>query len=369
MRVLVIGSAFPDTSPGSRFRIEQWMPVIAREGVTFDYAAFEDQSLHQVLYTRGNHLAKAAGMLRGIGRRLRLLRSIDSYDVVFIYEEAARMGPAFIERLIARSGKPIVFDFCDPIYLHIDSPTNGYWSYLKFPSKTGTNCRLAAHVLVGNEELGQYARQHNPRVTVVPITIDTEEYRPLPALPTPAGRPPTIGWTGSHSTVPHLDGLRAVLERLAKQQRFRLKVIGTRHGWAAPGVTVDAQPWRAESEVPDLQTIDIGIMPLPDDPWVRRRTQLKIRQYMGLGIPCVASPVGVNTELIQDGRNGFLASSEDEWVDRLTRLIQDPALRARLGAAGRKTIEDRYSAQLWAPRVLQILREAAATRAQGHRAA
>jgi glycosyltransferase involved in cell wall biosynthesis len=210
-------------------------------------------------------------------------------------------------------------------------------------------------VIVGNEELAEYARAHNPHVTIVPITIDTDEYRPAPPR---AAAVPTIGWSGSHSTVPHLDTARLVLQELARTRQFELRVIGA-PSYALDGVTVSAQAWRADSEVADLQRFDIGIMPLPDDPWVSRRTHLKVRQYMGLGIPCVVSPLGVNRELIEDGVNGFLASTREEWVAKLGRLVDDPALRARIGAAGRKTIEERYSAARWAPRVREILEAAA----------
>ncbi|HEY0714582.1 MAG TPA: glycosyltransferase family 4 protein, partial [Polyangia bacterium] len=347
--------------PGSRFRIEQWMPVMEKLGASFDYAAFEDEELHRVLYTRGNTVAKAAGMMRGFARRAQSLRSLRQYDAVFIYEEAARMGPAFIEWLIAKAGIPIIYDFCDPIYLHQPSPSNGLWSHLKFVGKTATICRAASHVIVGNEELAQFARQHNSQVTIAPITIDTDEYRPRSWPPDDPSAIPTIGWTGSHSTVPHLDRLRGVLQRLAEKRKFRLKVIGTPN-WSAPGVNVHPQAWKAATEVADLEDIDIGVMPLPDDPWIKRRTQLKVRQYMGLAIPAVVSPVGVNTELIQDGENGFLPKTDDEWIERLTLLIDTPALRRKLGAAGRKTIEERYSAKIWGPRILDIIRNAVESR-------
>jgi glycosyltransferase involved in cell wall biosynthesis len=360
MKVLVIADALPNKSPGSRFRIEQWMTWMATQGVACDYASFEDEGLRRVIYQPGHYREKATGVLRGFARRFELLRTVRGYDVVFLYEQAARLGPAVIERLIARTGVPIVYDFCDPIYEPYKSFINGYVSYLKFPGKTASICKLSKHVLVGNEELAAYARAHNPHVTIVPITIDTVEYQPAPPRPTPAV--PTIGWSGSHSTVPHLAGASAVLRRLARTRKFRLKVIGG-ESFTLDGVDVVAQPWRAATEVADLQEFDIGIMPLPDDPWVSRRTHLKVRQYMGLGVPCVVSPLGVNRELIDDGRNGFLAVTEDEWVDKLTRLLDDAALRARLGAAGRQTIEERYSAALWAPRVLEILRAAAAGRA------
>jgi glycosyltransferase involved in cell wall biosynthesis len=358
MKVLVIADALANTSPGSRFRIEQWATWMKRAGVTIDYAPFEDAELRRVIYAPGHYAGKAGGFVRGYGRRLALMRKVRDYDVVFVYEQASRIGPAVLERLIARMGVPIVYDFCDPIYKPFKSHINGYLSLLKFPGKTATICQLSQHVIVGNEELAEYARAHNPAVTIVPITIDTDEYRPGPPR-TPAV--PTIGWSGSHSTVPHLDTARPVLQELARTKKFELRVIGA-PAYTLDGVNVSAQPWRADSEVADLQRFDIGIMPLPDDPWVSRRTHLKVRQYMGLGIPCVVSPLGVTRELIEDGVNGFLATSRDEWTSKLARLIDDPALRARIGAAGRKTIETRYSAALWAPRVQQILETAAASR-------
>jgi glycosyltransferase involved in cell wall biosynthesis len=367
VRLLVIAPSLRNTSPGSRFRIEQWMPYFAREGVECDYAAFEDEALHDVIYTHGNAARKTREVLRSFVRRFGLLPDLQRYDAVFIYEEAARLGPAIIERLIALKGVPIIYDFCDPIYLPYKSPRNHYLSYLKFFGKTASICRMAAHVLVGNEELAQYARQHNPDVTIVPITIDTDGYRPRAPRRLGKDEAPIIGWSGSHTTVPHLDGLRDVLVRLRGMRKFRLRVIGA-PSYSLPGVDAEAQPWQAEREVADLSTFDIGIMPLPDDRWTRLRTHLKIRQYMGLGIPCVASPVGVNSELIQDGVNGHLASTDEEWITKLSRLIDDAEARNTLGAAGRKTIEERYSAAVWAPRVLEIIRRSVQTSRSGARA-
>jgi glycosyltransferase involved in cell wall biosynthesis len=356
MKVLVIAPSLRDTSPGSRFRIEQWIPYMERAGAEFTYASFEDDALHRIVYTQGNYVGKALGMVRALGRRFALLPGVRGYDVVFIYEEASRIGPAIIERLVKALGVPIVYDFCDPVYLAYKSPSNSYLSYLKFFGKTGAICRYAQHVLVGNEELGDYARRFNANVTVVPITIDTEVYRPRAKAPS-AG-PPIIGWSGSLTTVPHLNGLVDALKELRTQREFRMRVIGTPE-WRLEGVEVEAMPWRAATELDDLAAIDIGIMPLPDDEWTRLRSHLKVRQYMGLGIPCVASPVGVNRELISDGHNGFLASTREEWLQKLTRLLDDAELRRTFSVAGRKTIEERYSAAVWAPRVLQFLRDAA----------
>ena len=325
------------------------------EGVEFSYESFEDEEMRRIIYTHGNHLRKAQAVLRGFLRRLGLLSTVSNYDVVFLFEEASRIGPAIIERLITRIGVPIVYDFCDPIWMPYRSPTNKYLSYVKCVGKTATICRLSAQVLVGNKDLAEYARQFNPNVTIVPLTIDTASYMAKNWRQPRVGETRVVGWSGSHSTVWHLDGLKCVLKKLRAMRLYSLRVIGT-PTYHLDAVTVQAQPWRAETEAADIREFDIGIMPLPDDPWVRLRTHLKVRQYMGLGIPCVASPVGVITDLIHDGVNGFLASTEAEWIDKLSRLIDDPELRCRIGAAGRKTIEDHYSAKLWAPKVLGILR-------------
>jgi glycosyltransferase involved in cell wall biosynthesis len=272
---------------------------------------------------------------------------------VYLLREAALLGPPLFERRLARSGVPLVFDFDDAVFIPYVSHSNGYLSYLKFPGKTRTTCRLAAHVMAGNDYLANYARAVNPRVTIVPTTIDTEKYTVQPRLES-ENDVPVIGWSGSYSTAQHLSTLRGALKQLAQRERFRLRVIGA-PGYQIEGVDVEALPWRSESEVADLRPFDIGIMPLPDDKWSRGKCGLKALQYMALGVPTICSPVGVNSEIIRDGHNGLLASSDDEWVEKLTRLLRSPEERARLGRAGRQTVEERYSAAVQAPRVLEIL--------------
>ena len=357
MNVLILASNPPDTSPGSRFRIEQWAKILSEQGFSFTYVPFDDEGLYRVLYSRGKFIAKASGMIRGVLRRIALLRHVRDYDAVFVFQEASRIGPAFLERIIAKK-RPIILDFCDPIYLPppVDATGNQRFRFLKFVNKTETICKLSSHVLVGNEELAAYARRFNPNVTVVPITIDMDEYTPPQSQA--ASERPVIGWTGSYSTVPHLGTVRSALEKLGTKRKFQMKVMGT-DSFSLAGVPTIAEPWQSSREVPFLHQCNIGIMPLPDDPWVKLRSHLKIRQFMAVGVPCVASPVGIIPELIQDGINGFLAHSEEEWIEKLSRLIDDPTLRSRMGEKARATIAERYSGRVWAQNVATILREAA----------
>jgi len=352
MRLLALVPSLYDKSPGQRYRLEQWEPLLRERGVDITYAPFECAELNDVVYKQGQIAKKLRLVVQALGRRAALLSKLTNYDVIYLHREAALLGPAVFERLIHRSGVPIVFDFDDAIFLSYKSPSNGYLSYLKFAGKTKTNCRLAAHVMVGNPYLAEYARQFNQNVSIIPTTIDTDKYKPVNIED--ASGPVVIGWTGSHSTVQHLDTLRSALAKLAQRESIRLRVIGTPN-YQIEGVEFETIMWRSETEVEDLSAADIGIMPLPDDNWARGKCGAKALQFMAMGIPTVCSPVGVNTDIIQDNENGLIANSEDEWIEKLSLLIRSRELRARLGKAGRQTIEQRFSAAVQAPRVYEVL--------------
>ncbi len=352
MRILSLVPSIHDTSPGQRFRLEQWEPTLRQEGIAIDLHPFEDAALHSVIYTGGNSRDKLGLIMRAFRQRWKLVKRVRDYDAVYVFREAALLGPPIIERAIRRSGVPMVFDFDDAIFIPYKSPSNSYLSRLKFPGKTRELCKISMRVMAGNEHLADYARRVNSNVSIVPTTIDTAKYQPQES----AGRGPVpvIGWSGSLSTVQHLETLRFALLKLAGKERFRLRVIGT-NSYQLDGVEVDALSWRSNTEIDDLRKIDIGIMPLPDDKWSKGKCGLKALQYMALGVPAVCSAVGVNSAIIRHGENGFLATCDDEWVDRLRDLLKDSSLRDRLGSAARKTVVEQYSAEVVAPKVSALL--------------
>ncbi len=356
MRVLAVVPSIYDTSPGQRFRIEQWEPILRESGVEITYAPFETEELRAVLYSGGKIVEKIGGVTRSMKHRSSDLDALRDFDLVYLFREAALLGPPWFERKIARSGVPLVFDFDDAIFFSYKSPSNGYLSYLKFPGKTAEICRLSAHVMAGNEFLADYARANNENVTIIPTTIDTDKYAFIDRVVDPDIV--TIGWSGSFSTIQHLDTIRDVLQELAQTENFRLRVIGT-PVYKIPGVDVEAIQWLSETELDDLRQIDIGLMPLPDDNWSQGKCGLKALQYMALGVPSICSPVGVNSTIIKDGENGFLAGSKAEWIEKIKLLIHSPELRRKLGLAGRATVEGAYSAKVVAPRVLEVFRSAA----------
>ena len=323
-------------------------------GVEITFAPFEDEKLNRVLYARKQWLRKGVGIGKAFIHRLSTVSQSRHYDLVYVFREASLLGPSIFERLVRLRRVPLVFDFDDAVFLPYRSPSNGWLSLLKAPGKTRTICTLASQVMVGNNYLAEYARMFNRNVTLIPTTIDTDTYRVEPVRDTTS---PVIGWTGSYSTVQHLDLLRSMLSDLARRERFRVRVIGP-SDYKLEGVEVEVVPWRSRTEVQDLAAVDIGIMPLPDNPWSRGKCGCKALQYMGLGIPAVCSPVGVNTDLISDGENGFLANSAEEWIAKLTSLLRSPELRRKLGMAGRKTVEERFSATSQVPRVYEVFQSA-----------
>lgn len=352
MKVLALVPSVYDTSPGQRFRIEQWEPILKEKNVEIAYCAFENDSLRSLIYQGGNIGGKIAEVSRAFGRRVSTLLALREFDLVYLFREAALLGPAVFERWIGMSKIPYIFDFDDAVFVGYKSPANGYLSYLKFPGKTKTICRGAAHVMAGNQYLADYALAVNPNVTIVPTTIDTDSYTAGYSHQADA-QTVTLLWSGSFSTVQHLDTIRGALQKLAKEIKFKLRVIGTPN-YQLDGVETEAVQWRAASEIEDLRAGHIGLMPLPDESWSKGKCGLKALQYMALGIPTICSPVGVNSTIIRDGENGFLASTEDEWVAKMKNLINSAETRVRIGREGRKTVEDEYSAKLHAPRVYDI---------------
>ena len=352
MRVLAVVPYPPGRAPGQRYRIEQWAPYLRDEGIDVTFAPFLTGHGMDVVYRPGHVGVKVRETLRGYAARLAHARRARAADVVFLYREAAPFGPPWIERLLAR--RPVVFDFDDAIYIPDTSPANAWSLAFKPRGRAAAICRLARHVTVGNEFLADFARRAGARVTVVPSTIDTTVYR---VVPRPANARPIVGWTGSVTTLPNLLEIGPALRRLAARVDFELRVIGVQV--EIPGVAVSCVPWNAATEPDDLRALDIGVMPLPDTEWSRGKCGMKALQYMALGIAPVVAPVGVNADIVRDGVNGFHARTDDDWIERIARLVRDEALRRKLGDEARETIEARYSARVQVPRVAAVLRAAA----------
>jgi glycosyltransferase involved in cell wall biosynthesis len=254
-----------------------------------------------------------------------------------------------------------VYDFDDAIFLPAVSDANRAIAFLKNPSRTKTIVKHSTRVVVGNEFLAAYARQFNPAVTVIPTAVDTDRFVPASPAPRADGKL-VVGRIGSPTTFAYLEGLTDVLRAVSETHPFALRVSGAGRRVDFPGLDVEEQPWSLANEVALFNTCDVGVYPLTDDDWARGKCGFKAIQFMACGVPVVAAAVGVNREIIEDGVNGFLASTPAEWREKLHRLLTDGALRARFRAAGRRTIEERYSLRVTAPQLIAQFRGALASR-------
>jgi glycosyltransferase involved in cell wall biosynthesis len=341
-------------SPGQRVRIETWRDHLAPQGWSVDLYPFEDAALHDVLYQPGHSAEKAIRLAACYGRQMERIRRMPRPDVLFVYQEAALVGPTVLERWARRLRAPLVFDLDDPRFVPYRSPTSGRASLLKFPGKTNTLLRLADHVVAVNQLLADYAGRYNPSVTVIPNSVDTERYCPG----SPVEGIPRLVWIGSHSTVANLQTIGAALGRLQADCATPIHLVGAPKG-ALPELNVEYRPWSAATEVRELQQCQIGLVPVAETPWNRWKFFYKTIQYMAVGLPVVAHPMGSNAEVIADGVNGFLAADPEEWYQRLRILVEDPELRGRMGAAARATAVERFSLPAHVATVARVFTEAA----------
>ena len=352
-------SPVPYEGAGCRYRIAQYIPHLAAEGIDLEIAPFYDREFFELVYRPGRGGRKAMLFLRQAAARLRTVLRHARFDVMLIYREAMPVGPPLVESLLAGAKVPLVYDFDDAVFLPNTSEANRWVAAFKQPQKTGAIIRRCDQVIAGNEFLADYARRFNKSVHVVPTSIDVERFVPRVA-PAPAGAPLTIGWIGTPTTAIYLEPLFPELRALAATHPFHFNLTGAPGDVAVPGVDVRNVSWSLEREVELFNTCDIGVYPLPDTDWARGKCGFKAIQFMSCAVPVVASPVGVNREIIEDGVNGFLASTAGEWRTKLAALMTDADLRRRLGAAGRRTIQQRYSLQVNGPRVAAVLGAAVA---------
>jgi glycosyltransferase involved in cell wall biosynthesis len=332
-------------APSQRFRFEQYLAILADHGYSYRLASFLDEDTWGILYKPGQSLRKAWGIFKGFGRRMQHVLAALRYDFIFIHREATPIGPPVIEWVLAKVlRKRIIYDFDDAIWLANTSEANRLVAGIKFHGKVASICRWAYKNSCGNAYLAAYAHQFSSRVIINPTTIDTAHLHNQVRDQAVAERL-VIGWTGTHSTLKYLHPVVPVLAQLEEEGlQFEFKVISNQPPeFSQPLRSLRFVPWQKETEIADLLTFHVGVMPLEDDKWARGKCAFKALQYMALGIPPLVSPVGMNTEVVQDTQNGYICSEPSEWYQRLRQLLTDVPRRQYMGLAARTTIEQQYS--------------------------
>lgn len=336
----------------SRLRMLQYVPSLRAEGFQVELSPFFADAYLTKLYTgkstRG-HTVEA------YSRRVRSLVRKSQVDVLWIEKEAFPWLPWFVERAALPRRVPFVLDFDDAVFHRYDLHRSPLVRAV-LGRKLDRAMAASALVTAGNAYLADRARAAGAhRIEIVPTVVDLEAYTLRHA--TQLDSAPAIGWIGTPSTwSEYMAPMMPLLTGIAGAEGARLVAVGAgKDAEAHP--TLDSLPWSEETEIASIQVMDVGIMPLTDTPWARGKCGYKLIQYMACGLPVVASPVGVNAEIVEHGVNGFLATTDVEWREALTILLRDPALRHRMGQEGRRKVERAYSLHVWGPRVVSLLRD------------
>jgi glycosyltransferase involved in cell wall biosynthesis len=356
LRILFLTPYPPGKAPSQRFRFEQYLDILTAHGHQYRLAPFLSEATWRILYQPGLALQKGMGILAGFARRIGHVLSASAYDYVFVHREAAPLGPPIFEWLLTKVlRKQVIYDFDDAIWLSNTSEANRVAAGLKFHQKVASICRWAYKNSCGNSYLATYAQQFNMQTVVNPTTIDTVNLHNQVRDQLEPG-PLVIGWTGTHSTLKYLLPLVPVIAQLeAEGFAFEFKVISNQPPEFEQHLdSLQFVHWQKSTEIADLLTFHVGLMPLEDDLWAKGKCAFKALQYMALGIPALVSPVGMNTEVVQDDYNGYICQTPADWHQRLRQLLLDATHRHTLGVAARATIEQHYSVKANTPNFLAL---------------
>lgn len=354
-RLLVLCPYPTGVAAGQRLKYEQYLADWETAGWDVTVSPFMSLRLWNIVHKPGHTAGKVAGTLAGMARRWRDLLSLRRYDLVYVFMNVTPIGTALPERLVCALAKRLVYDVEDDVLGSVRGQVsvNIVRRWFTIAGKARILLERATTVITASPFMVERYKSINRHgaCVMIPPSVDTDQF--VPGTRDPAGTP-VIGWTGTFSSEPYLDLLRPMLQKLARRVPFRLRVIGN-FDYALPGVDLEVIRWTRENEVADMQAIDIGLYPLPDDEWVRGKAGLKVIQYMAFGIPSVSSAVGTAPLQVSHGETGFLATGEDEWLNLLEMLVRDPALRARVGAAAREEAVRRYSGRAVAGQYRAVL--------------
>lgn len=338
----------------SRLRSLQYLPWLEAAGISCNVQPLFSDEMLSTKYCVGRY--RFSTLLRVYAQRISKLLQRQRFDLVWIEKEALPWLPAWLESRLLH-GIPYVLDYDDALFHNYDRHRSE-WVRLFLGHRLDYLMARARLVLGGNDYLAQRARDAGASwVEVIPTVIDLDRYVVKRRGGT-QGSVPRVVWIGSPSTTRYLAAIEAPLSSLSRYLSFKLRVIGGTVDM--PGVDVECIRWTEDTEVASIAQCDVGIMPLNASPWELGKCGYKLIQYMACGLSVVASPIGVNAQIVRDGENGFLANSADTWTNRLGQLLRDPDLRTAMGDAGRQRVEAEYCVQQVAPRLTRLLLTAGA---------
>lgn len=336
----------------SRMRSFQYLPWLEAADICVTVAPLFSDAYVRGLQQNSKNLVE---VIRAYAGRFRALLSSRQFDLLWIEKEALPWLPVWLEKALLPRSLPYVLDYDDAVFHYYDQHRNSLVRRL-FAGKHPALMRGAALVVAGNEYLADFARKAGAgRVEMMPTVIDLDRYPAAGQLHSADAALPCIGWVGQRATASFLAPYKLLFERLSVAGQACFSAIGIDP--QSLGLPMTSIAWSEHTEVQSIASFDIGIMPLVDEPFTRGKCGYKLIQYMACGLPVVASPVGVNRQIVEHGANGFLAETPEQWEKSLQRLLADAGLRQRMGQAGRQKVEREYCIQVTGPRLVTLLKD------------
>jgi glycosyltransferase involved in cell wall biosynthesis len=342
----------PVESPDARYRILQYIDPLKEQGILVNHRSLYGSRFFDWHQKPGRTVVKILTYLFFYFRRiLDLLIHVRRYDVIWVGRELSPVGPPALERLLFKLGKPVVLDIDDALFqkeaLNKGFVHNTLRNFKKFEAiAPGFNT-----IVCGNQYLADYFMQFSSRVRIIPTVVNTSHHDQV--FPS-SSKSVRIGWIGTPSNYDHLHILKESIEKLSRRYRIEMVLVGLNRKLDWSTDCIRYIPWELSSANDYFSEFDIGVMPLLPIEFAKGKCAFKAIQYMASGLPVVASPVGTNLDVVQDGVNGYLADSESEWQEKLSLLIENPELRKRLGTSGRKIAREQYSITAHLPGYVQI---------------
>ena len=353
MRILLL-TRYDHSGPSSRYRFYQFFPSLEKENIEFSVSPLFNEKYVRNLYY-GKKMGKLYNPIVAHLKRTATLLFNQSCDLVWMEKEALPWIPPYVESIFYKKSIPYIIDYDDAVFHRYDEHPNPIVRYI-LSKKIKTVMARSSVVVAGNKYIAYYAEKAGAqKVQIIPTVVDLSKYRIKKRFDSSNF---TIGWLGSPTTSRHINIAEEALKKYCRNENVEFRAMGALQK-DLDKIQGKLIPWNAETETNELIRFDVGIMPLPDTPWERGKCGFKLIQYMAAGLPIIASPVGVNQEIVEHGVNGFLARDTNDWMKYFKILRNDPDLGRQMGFRGRKKVEEKYSLEVVAPQLISILKGAA----------
>jgi glycosyltransferase involved in cell wall biosynthesis len=348
MKILYL-TKYSRNGASSRLRSYQYFPLLKNEGIDVTVKPFFDEYYLNNLYAKKK--TPVTKLTFYYFQRFFVLFSVFNYDKVVIEKELFPYFFSWFEKLLFYLKVNYIVDYDDAIFHNYDLSENKFIRFF-LKNKISNVMKYSRLVLAGNDYLADKAKRSGAKkIIIFPTVVDIDKYKSVPGTNDKV----IIGWIGSPSTFKYVKNLNTVFKTIATKVEFEIYIIGANKDLDFND-SVRYLKWSESTEVAMISKFDIGIMPLENTPWEFGKCAYKLIQYMGCEKPVVASNIGMNNKVVEDGVNGFLVNNEEEWIEKLTVLLKDSNLRKQFGEKGRKKIEQEFTLQHNFSKLISILK-------------